>query len=140
MTGRDRTRPQREKSAAEPRAARAARERSSPESFGWSAEPSSERRGAASMQDAVRGFLRDSGLAAQMRHWPVFEAWSQALGSELARRARPVRFTRGELCVEVESAAHLHELSNFSGERYREIANAKLGKPEIQRIVFRLKR
>jgi len=140
MRGRDRIRTQREKSAADQRVARESRRRSAPESFGWTAEPSSERRGPASMQDALRGFLRDSGLAAHMRHWPVFEAWSHALGSELARSARPVRFTRGELCVEVESAAHLHELSNFSGERYREIANAKLGKPEIQRIVFRLKR
>jgi hypothetical protein len=51
-----------------------------------------------------------------------------------------VRFARGELCVEVESAAHLHELTNFSGERYRELANAQLGRAEIQRIVFRLKR
>ena len=116
------------------------RRRTNEESFGWSCEPSSERRGAASMQDAVRGFLRDSGLAAQMRHWPVFAAWSRALGNELARRAQPVRFARGELCVEVESAAHLHELANFSGERYRALANAHLGQPEIQRIVFRLKR
>jgi hypothetical protein len=92
------------------------------------------------MNDAMRGFLRDSGLAAQMRYWPVFEAWSRVVGHDIARRARPVRFARGELCVEVESAAHLHELANFSGERFRDLANAHLGKPEIQRVVFRLKR
>jgi hypothetical protein len=98
------------------------------------------RRGIASMQDALRGFMRDSGLASQTRHWPVFEAWSRAVGVDIARRARPVRFARGELCVEVDSAAHMHELANFSGERFRELANTQLGKPEIQRVVFRLKR
>jgi hypothetical protein len=104
------------------------------------------------MHDALRAFLRDSGLAKHMHQWPVFEAWSQAVGRDIARRARPVQFTRGQLCIEVDSAAHLHELTNFTGERFRELANAHLrgevgtglreqvGKPEIQRVVFRLKR
>jgi hypothetical protein len=107
-------------------------------------ERASDRRGVASMQDAVRDFLEDSGLARQMRQWPVFEAWSQALGRDLARRAKPVHFARGELCVEVDSSVHLHELMNFTGEHYRALANTRLreraGKSEIQRIVFRLKR
>jgi hypothetical protein len=96
------------------------------------------------MHDAMRNFLESSGLARQMRQWPVFEAWSEALGRDLARRARGVHFARGELCVEVDSSAHLHELMNFTGEHYRELANARLreraGKSEIQRLVFRLKR
>lgn len=92
------------------------------------------------MNDAVKGFLQASGLAAHMRHWPVFEAWSDALGKDLARHARPVRFSAGELCVEVESAAHLHELQNFTGEDFRARANALLTKPQIRRVVFRLKR
>lgn len=96
------------------------------------------------MQDAMRAFLRESGLSKQMRQWPVFEAWSQVVGREMARRAKPVQFTRGELCIEVDSATHLHELMNFTGERFRELANARLrnqvGQPEIQRVVFRLKR
>ena len=92
------------------------------------------------MNDAVKSFLQASGLSAHMRHWPVFAAWSDALGKELARRARPVRFAAGELCVEVESATHLHELQNFTGEQYRARANALLEKPMIRRIVFRLKR
>jgi hypothetical protein len=75
-----------------------------------------------------------------MREWPVYEAWSNALGRDLARRARPVRFRRGELCVEVEGAAHYHELSNFTGERYRRLANEALGREEIRRVVYKLRR
>jgi hypothetical protein len=107
-------------------------------------EQTSDRRGVASMQDAMRAFLRDSGLAKQMRQWPVYEAWMHVVGRDIARRAKPVQFIRGELCIEVDSAAHLHELMNFTGERYRELANAhlreRIGKQEIQRVVFRLKR
>jgi hypothetical protein len=97
-------------------------------------------REAVSMPEAVGGFLRASGLSARMKSWPVFQAWIEALGSDLARRARPVRFERGELVVEVDSAAHFQELASFTGEGYRERANAKLSKPEIRRVAFRLKR
>lgn len=92
------------------------------------------------MQDAMSRFLRASGLGAQMRSWPVFQAWIDAAGTDLARHARPVRFDRGELLVEVGSAAHYQELASFTGESYRERANGRLPRPEIRRIVFRLKR
>jgi hypothetical protein len=107
-----------------------------------SQEPSeaAARRGAVSMQDAVGRFLRASGLGSRMRDWPVFQAWIDAVGADLARRARPVRFARGELVIEVDSASHLQELSTFTGETYRERANAHLARPEIRRVVFRLKR
>ena len=98
------------------------------------------RREPVSMQTALAGFLRASGWSARMRHVPVFQAWIEALGPELSRRARPARFENGELQVEVESAAHFHELSTFTGETYRERANARLDKPEIARVVFRLRR
>ena len=97
-------------------------------------------REAVPMQDAVGRFLKASGLGARMRSWPVFQAWIEAAGTELARHARPVRFDRGELVVEVGSAAHYQELASFTGESYRQRANERLGKPEIRRIVFRLKR
>jgi hypothetical protein len=34
----------------------------------------------------------------------------------------------------------LHELSNFTGERYRVLANKKLGAARITRVVFKLQR
>lgn len=96
--------------------------------------------GVASMEDAVKTWMRASGLSSRVRHGRVYEAWNAAAGMDLARHARPVRFERGELCVEVDSAVHLHELANFTGENLRALANARLGRPEIKRIAFRLKR
>ena len=96
------------------------------------------------MHDAIGSFLRTSGLGARTGHLRVYRAWDDAAGSTVARRARPVRFERGELVVEVSSAACLQELSAFTGEGIRERANEALketlGEPAIRRVTFRLKR
>jgi hypothetical protein len=62
------------------------------------------------------------------------------LGVKWRDRARPVHFQFGELTVEVESAPHLHELQNFTGEQFRREANHRLGDEHIKKILFRLKR
>lgn len=92
------------------------------------------------MGQTLREFMRESGLGAKLRDWPVYEAWKVAVGEELLRRARPVDFRRGELIVEVESAAHLHELANFTGERFRQLANQHLETERIRVVSFVLKR
>ncbi len=69
----------------------------------------------------------------------MFEAWCRALGASLGRHARPVRFERGDLTVEVDSSAHLHELKVFTGEGFRKKANAELGSPRIRRVVYKLR-
>jgi Ser/Thr protein kinase RdoA (MazF antagonist) len=93
---------------------------------------------------AMERFLAASGLSERVRDWPVFRAWSEALGEALGefsgRHARAVRFARGELFVEVDSAAHLHELANFTGEQVRALANSRLGSEQIRRVHFQLKR
>jgi hypothetical protein len=92
------------------------------------------------MEHAMAAFLRDSGLDSKLAQARVAKVWSEVLGEPLAHRARAVRFQKGELLVEVQSAAHLHELSNFTGERYRVLANKKLGAARITRVVFQLQR
>jgi Dna[CI] antecedent, DciA len=89
---------------------------------------------------AMERFLAASGLSERLRDWPVHQAWCEALGEALGRHARAVRFARGELFVEVDSAAHLHELSNFTGEQVRALANSRLGSEQIRRVHFQLKR
>jgi len=93
------------------------------------------------MGEAMKSYLRESGLGPKLRDWPIYEAWREALGTELARRARPVTFRAGVLTVEVESAAHKQELTSFTGEAYRRAANEHL-KPaqKITSVVFKLKR
>lgn len=101
--------------------------------------PRRVRKEAVAFGDALTRYLKASGLSLRMRHLDVYRAWSDSLGRDLARRARPVNFKNGALTVEVESAAHLHELQNFTGEQYRTLANARLGEAQIRKLVFRLK-
>lgn len=98
-----------------------------------------KRGGVAPLGDAIRSFLKEQGLDAPLRDGRVFGAWSHAVGEGLARRAVPVRFKNGELTVEVDSSTLLHELSSFSGDRYRQSANTELDAPTIRRVKFKLK-
>lgn len=55
-------------------------------------------------------------------------------------RTRAVRFERGQLVVEVESAALLAELKSFTGDRYRRALNRELGSETVRSVTFQLKR
>lgn len=88
----------------------------------------------------LKDYLARTHLGRHLAASRVFKAWQAAAGPTLSQRAQAVRFERGELLVEVRSSAHLHELSNFSGERYRRTANQQLGEELIRRIVFQIKR
>ena len=105
-----------------------------------SSTKSRDKRIAVPIQDALKEYLRESGLGTRLRYWQIYQAWSKALGIKLSKRARPVRFERGVLTVELESAAHMHELKNFTGENYRIQANKILGSERIARVEFKLKR
>ena len=101
--------------------------------------PRRVRKEAVAFGDALTRYLKAAGLSLRMQHLEVYRAWNESVGAALARRARPVSFKNGALCVEVESAAHLQELQNFTGDQYRTLANARLGEALIRKIAFRMK-
>jgi hypothetical protein len=91
------------------------------------------------MQDALSRYLARTGLDSKLRNAKVIRAWDQTLGP-MAVHARAVKFQRGELVVEVDSAAHFAELSSFTGEAYRRATNQRLGRETIERVTFQKKR
>ena len=95
-----------------------------------------QRGGVAPLGDALSAFLRSARLDRRLAESQVLAAWNASLGDALAQRARALRFVDGELVVEVASAAHLQELSNFTGEGFRRTANKLLGAERIQRVTF----
>lgn len=103
-------------------------------------EGKADRRGLASLDDALKNFLRASGMGARVGAPPAFRAFRDAAGDAFARHTRPVRFARGELVVQVSSAAHLAELKGFHGEDIRTRINLILGGDEVRKINFRLDR
>lgn len=97
-----------------------------------------ENGGFAAIQDVLDSYLRTAGIAKGRGIVArVFEAWTSAVGRELARRARPVRLRNGELWIEVDSSALLHELSCFTGDSHRKSVNEILGRPVVHRVIFK---
>jgi hypothetical protein len=99
-----------------------------------------QRSGLAPLDTALKSFLRASGIGEKLGPWAMFQAFSEAAGPAFSRHARAVRFARGELLVEVDSASHLAELKGFRGEEIRARTNQIHGREDIRRIAFRLKR
>ena len=94
--------------------------------------------GAVSLKDAVRKFMRTSGLEARESAGAVFAAWNDAAMATLGAGAPAVRFQRGELVAEAGSSAHLQELKGFLGEELRQEANRRLGEEKILSVTFRI--
>ena len=95
------------------------------------------------IEDLLAPWLREAKLIESKRGGggvtaKVFKAWDAVLGERLARRARPARFQKGELVVEVNSMVHLQELQNFTGEAYRQGVNQRLGTERVERVSFKL--
>ena len=91
-------------------------------------------------KEALKRYLKGSGLGEKLRHGDVHQAWSQALGARDAGRARSVAYRGGELIVEVESAAYKQELKTFTAEGYRRKANQLLGSNRIHRVIIKMKK
>ena len=94
--------------------------------------------GEVSIKDAVRSFMRTSGLDARKSSGAIFAAWNDSAIAALGGGAIAVRFQGGELVVETASSAHLQELKGFLGEQLRQEANRRLGDEKIQRVTFRI--
>ena len=88
----------------------------------------------------MKAVLRDSGLGEGLKRARISAAWKDAVGEDLKKHMTIMRLRNGELVVQVDSAAHLHELKNFTGDRYRCIANDNLGAARIRRVTFQPKR
>ena len=97
------------------------------------------KRGPRPIDGLIRDFVRAHGLGGSAGNVRVFKAWNAVLEPALRTHVEPVRFRNRELVVETDSAVHLQELNNFTGETYRTAANEKLGSEMIKKVVFKLR-
>lgn len=93
-----------------------------------------------SVGDALGEYLEDSGLLTRKKAVPAISAWNEAVGPDLAHRARAVSYRRGELLIEVDSPALLNELMGFAAEDLRARADALLEGSKIRKLSFKLNR
>jgi hypothetical protein len=88
--------------------------------------------------DAVKRYMRTSGISARESAGAIFSAWNDAAEALLGTRVPAVRFKGGELVAETASSAQLQELKSFQGEELRREANRRLGGEKISRVSFRI--
>ena len=87
--------------------------------------------------EAIRLFMKDSGLRRPPADERVFRAWTEVAGPGWKEHAAPVSFRGGQLTVEVSSSVRLQELRGFRAEGFRARANELLGEPLIRKVVFK---
>ncbi len=95
------------------------------------------RKGPTPIEETLDIVLRELGVRQSPTEARVFAAFGEAAGPALRGCASTTRYQRGELLVEVRSAAQLHELANFTGAALRERINDLLGGPVVKNIVFK---
>jgi predicted nucleic acid-binding Zn ribbon protein len=77
------------------------------------------------------------GIAARLEHEKAVVLWEEAVGRNIARRARAVSIRNGILFVIVRNSAWLQELSLLR-EGIIEKLNSLIGKNVVREIVFRM--
>src|SRR5436190_18050373 len=65
----------------------------------------------------------------------IWRAWEEAVGSQIARRAQPVRLRGRTLIVAVSSAPWMQEMQLLK-PRLRDAINAQLAKPLVGDLFF----
>jgi predicted nucleic acid-binding Zn ribbon protein len=87
------------------------------------------------LADVIPGALRDMGLEPELRGWRAVSEWPDAVGPQIAKRARAVRYHDGMLWVEVEGSVWLHQLAMLRRDLLRRL-NARVGGDEVRDLKF----
>ena len=82
-------------------------------------------------------FFQTTGLAARLKHLELYAAWEELVGPELRAHTRVIGFRNHKVHIEVDSAAHLHELSSFCAQSLLEELRARLPALHIAALVFK---
>jgi len=90
---------------------------------------------AAPLGEALKGYLRKSGLATAARYPRVQESWERIVGPDLAKHTQISACRRGTLEVSADSSALLNDLS-FHREALLKDIQREVKRPFISRISF----
>jgi predicted nucleic acid-binding Zn ribbon protein len=90
------------------------------------------------MEEALKSFLKESGLEARVEQAGIVPEWPALVGSEIARVTEPLSISRdGTLFVAVRTNAWMSELSLMEPQLIAEL-NRKSGRAPVSRIRWRL--
>ncbi|MGQ9589236.1 MAG: DUF721 domain-containing protein [Planctomycetota bacterium] len=87
--------------------------------------------GGSTLGELVKRWMKESRAEERLDPEGLFQRWKDVVGEEVAAQTRIVSADRGELVVEVASAALLNELATY---RTREILDALAVREEFRGI------
>ena len=87
--------------------------------------------------EILGGFLDAGGLASKLKHLEVYTAWEEIVGPGILPHTRIAGLAQYKLYVDVDSAAHLHELRTFHKKQLLKDLKARVSGILIRDIVFR---
>ncbi len=87
--------------------------------------------------EILSNFLESNGLAARLKHLELYGAWEEIVGPGVLPHTRVAGFAHHKLYVEVDSAAHLHELQTFHKQELLKELQSRVPGTRVLDIVFR---
>jgi len=91
------------------------------------------RSGPVPLGEVLRERFRSLGWETRLQQMEIFQRWEEAVGSQIARRARPVQIRNGRLTVAVENPSWAQQLSFLRKELLQKI-EATVGKGLVKEI------
>jgi len=88
--------------------------------------------------EALKAYLRASGLDTLVRYPGPVKAWQEAVGAEVAEHARVFSFRRGVLEVAVDSSALMNEME-FRRSVLLRAVQARIQRPFVRDLSFVLR-
>ena len=85
----------------------------------------------------LRDLFESSGLATRLKYLELYAAWEELVGPELRAHTRVVGVVRHRVHVEVDSAAHLHELRTFHAQTLLDELRKRLPTLHLAGLVFK---
>ncbi|MBM4034960.1 MAG: DUF721 domain-containing protein [Planctomycetes bacterium] len=97
----------------------------------------SKRFGPQRIGEILGEFLEATGLNNRLQHLEVYSAWEEIVGPGILPHTRIAGLAHHKLYVDVDSAAHLHELQSFYRKQLIGELKARVPGVLIRDIVFR---
>lgn len=88
--------------------------------------------------EVLSDFFEAKGLTGRLKHLEVYSAWEEVVGPAMSPHTRIAGLAKHKLYVEVDSAAHLHELRTFHKKQLLQELQARVPSILVRDIIFRL--
>lgn len=84
----------------------------------------------------IEGIIKDTDIKRRLNESRIFNNWKEIVGSEISKKTRPERISRGTLYLSVTTSIWANELSLMSDKLIEKI-NSFIGEEVVKKIRFR---